>query len=610
MNNTLADRLRSHGIAPRNLAVGDHHMACPRASRCGAKNVNDPCLSLTIKDDRSAVWQCHRGHCGWTGYVPSDERAAEDRPKKYRRPTYVVPPTPDERMIRFFADRKIPADVVRAAEISVQRVWMPGPDREVDCIAYPYFRDGSVVNVKYRSIEGKYFRQEKDAEKILYGLDDIISAETGVIVEGETDKLAFLVAMITQVVSVPDGAPDPKTYKGGGTKKFDFLHNCADRIESVKKWIIATDNDPAGRLLADELARRIGYEKCWRVRWPDAGDVEVKDANDVLCQYGASAVAELLANTTPYPIHGVALASDYGEAIDGHYAAPREEQFGLPWESLHRYLRIGRRQIVVVTGLPGSGKSEWVENVAIHLARAYGWKFAIASFEHEMVRFVPRLSEKVVGKPFYHQGHVERMSLLELHEAIDWLDQRFFHIRADDISTEPTLDWVLDRAAACVLRYGVNALIIDPWNELEMQKPAGVLDSEYLAASLRRIKRFAWNHDLTVIVVAHPAKPSFNAKGEMNKLTLYSINGGATWFNKMDVGVIVHRMVDEVETEDEGWVPRFAKIDVNKMKWKQFGRVGSARLKFDRATGIFTDAPEEPPDDLEERAEHYRNKGA
>ena len=49
--------------------------------------------------------------------------------------------------------------------------------------------NGQVVNVKYRALEHKAFRQVKDAEKILYGLDDL-TEDWAVIAEGECDKLA------------------------------------------------------------------------------------------------------------------------------------------------------------------------------------------------------------------------------------------------------------------------------------------------------------------------------------------------------------------------------------------------------------------------------------
>lgn len=54
----------------------------------------------------------------------------------------------------------------------------------------------------------------EDAEKIFYGIDDIAGAEDVIIVEGELDKLAFEVAGVRNVISVPDGAPRRRANSG------------------------------------------------------------------------------------------------------------------------------------------------------------------------------------------------------------------------------------------------------------------------------------------------------------------------------------------------------------------------------------------------------------
>src|SRR5262249_32175987 len=153
---------------------------------------------------------------------------------------------------------------------------------EVDCIAFPYFRNGELVNVKFRALTEKAFAQVNDAEKILYGLDDIADVKTAIIVEGELDKLALEEAGIRNVVSVPDGAPNQ--VKAGEPDpedaKFSYIANCADYLDRLDRIILAVDNDGPGLALGEELARRLGKERCWRVRWPDSGDSPCKDAND------------------------------------------------------------------------------------------------------------------------------------------------------------------------------------------------------------------------------------------------------------------------------------------------------------------------------------------
>jgi twinkle protein len=105
---------------------------------------------------------------------------------------------------------------------------MPGIGAETDCIAFPYYRDGELVNIKFRALAFKHFSQAKGAEKILCGLDDLAGSETAIIVEGECDKLAFNEAGVWNVVSVPDGAPH--VVKAGDPDptdaKFEYLANC------------------------------------------------------------------------------------------------------------------------------------------------------------------------------------------------------------------------------------------------------------------------------------------------------------------------------------------------------------------------------------------------
>ena len=81
--------------------------------------------------------------------------------------------------------------------------------------------------------------------------------------------------------------------------------------------MLATDNDEPGQALAEELARRLGRERCWRVRFP-AGEADAaapeseephpgfrKDANDVLLNDGPEALQALIQAAEPYPIRGL-----------------------------------------------------------------------------------------------------------------------------------------------------------------------------------------------------------------------------------------------------------------------------------------------------------------
>src|SRR5262249_18250540 len=159
------------------------------------------------------------------------------------------------------------------------RVYIPAAKAEVDCVAFPYFRDGELINVKFRALAEKAFTQVKGAEAIPYGFDDIADARTIIIVEGECDKLACEEARYRNVVAVPNGAQTGGN-AANDSAAFAWMATCAEYLDRVERIILAGDSDQAGRALEAELARRLGREKYWRVHWPDAGDVQCKDANE------------------------------------------------------------------------------------------------------------------------------------------------------------------------------------------------------------------------------------------------------------------------------------------------------------------------------------------
>jgi twinkle protein len=229
----------------------------------------------------------------------------------------------------------------------------------------------------------------------------------------------------------------------------------------------------------------------------------------------------------------------------------------------------------VVTGIPGSGKSEFIDALMVNLAQRYGWRFGICSFENPPGEHIAKLAEKYLGQPFW-EGPAPRMSDAELQRTLDWLADCFYLIRADDEA--PTVDWILAAARGAVLRHGIRGLVIDPYNELEHKRPPNQTETEYVSQLLGKVKRFGQTHGVHVWFVAHPAKMQ-RENGAIPPPTLYDISGSANWANKADVGVVVHR--------DPMRVPPQMDIYVRKIRSKAFGRIGVTSLCYDPSTGRF-----------------------
>lgn len=550
-------------------AGGEIDVLCPECSPTRKKK-HVRCLSVNVE---KGVWNC--AHCGWTGTLKEGGHKAE---LHWRKPAYTRPtPRPiaddiDVALVQWMAARSIPAGVIRRNGISLQTVYMPQVEDRVKAVCFPYYRGEEFINAKYRDRE-KNFRMEAGAERILYGLNDIDPALC-VIVEGEMDKLSVEVAGITSCVSVPDGAPaeNAKDY----ASKFAFLESDKERLETVREWIIAVDSDAPGQRLEDELARRLGREKCRRVKWPS----DCKDANEVLCKHGAAKLLECLDDAQPYPIAGVFEVEDLSDRIDHLYKHGWEKGVSTGWDEVDQFFTVRPGELTVVTGIPNSGKSNWMDALAVNLAGEHGWRFGIFSPENQPLEdHMARVIEKYARSPF-SEGPTERMDPQTLRAAKAWVQEHFFWILPDE-DTEWTIDTVLDRARALVFRKGIRALVIDPWNELEHFRPNGMSETDYVSIALKRMRQFARHQGIHLFVVVHPTKLYRDKDGNYPVPTLYDCNGSAHWRNKADNGMCVWRNF----TDDEA----FVEIHVQKIRFRQIGKIGMAKLEYIKPIASYRD---------------------
>lgn len=581
----LVEKLLEVGIRLPSYGPGDRKILCPQCSD-KRRNQRDPCLSVHVDPDgENACWMCH--HCDWRGSTndvlwPGRQDRRLQRPPRLERP----PPRserihPDAELHEWFARRGIPPEVVGRARIRLVDHYMAVVGAPTPCIAFPYFRDEQLVNVKYRMADQKAFSQQKGGMPVFYGIDDLVpEGERVIIVEGEIDKLSLDASHIPNALSVPDGAPARlRENPNENDPKFEYLKNDWERLDKYHKIVIATDNDGPGNVLAEELARRLGKERCYRVRWPDQGDALCKDANETLLAHGPEVVRECIEAAEPYPIQGYHRWDN--QVLRDRKTLGIERGFSTGWAGLDQHMTIAPGQFSVVTGIPNHGKSEFIDALVVNLALRHGWRFAMCSFENSIPEHEQKIAEKYLGLPFWDGPTREGMSLSDIDKASEWAEKHFWFIRAEDES--PTIDWLLEKARVAVMRDGINGLVIDPYNELEHTRPSGMTETEYVSQILGRVKRFAQNHGVHVWFVAHPTKlPREN--GKIPVPTLYDISGSAHWANKADLGLIVHRDFDNNQTE----------VHVQKVRHKWIGRPGKVTLEYDRVTGRYSE-PESRP---------------
>eukprot|EP01025_Chloroclados_australasicus_P013600 TRINITY_DN16403_c0_g1_i1.p1 TRINITY_DN16403_c0_g1~~TRINITY_DN16403_c0_g1_i1.p1 ORF type:complete len:526 (+),score=81.27 TRINITY_DN16403_c0_g1_i1:120-1580(+) len=284
----------------------------------------------------------------------------------------------------------------------------------------------------------------------------------------------------------------------------------------------------------------------------------------------------------------------------GHSAKANPTSTG--WKGLNRFYNVVPGELTVVTGVPNSGKSEWLDALAVNIAAKEGWVFAVASLEKDIPTHGQQLLEKFVGKPFFLRNDTtERMNQQEMIGGLQWINHHFILLRSDDILL-PSVDWLLEQARDAHLRYGINGLIVDPYNELDHQRNYRQTETEYISLLISKVKNFAQSTGVHVWLVAHP-RQQYQWRGEAP--TLYEIAGSAHFVNKMDIGIVVHRYPKYKNKDLKSTTPRNAQLDqfskllqeddrnvlirVMKVRNKFAGQQGDYILQYNRVNGRYAD---------------------
>lgn len=531
--------------------------------------------SLSVDLDKG-LWNCH--YCGWAGTInESDYDDSPEGKKKWmekqpwynphrlrkQKPVYKKPAPRQtsplsEKAIAWFKSRGISLDTLTACKVTEGMEWMPQKNKEWNTVQFNYYLNGELINTKFRTGD-KCFKLCSGAQLIPYMIDNIKGQKECIITEGEMDALSFYEVGFHNVISVPNGANANLDYLD------DFIEDYFDDKETI---FIASDTDTKGVELRDELLRRFGAERCRVLEYGQG----CKDANEHLMQYGAESLKKALLSAPEIKLEGVFTVSDFEESLDALFEHGMQKGVTIGHECFDRLCSFETKRLLTVTGIPGSGKSEFIDEIAERLNMRYGWRFAYFSPENAPLAYhASKLIEKFTGKKFSKST----LTYGEYKQVKQHLETDFFFISPKD---DYRLETILERAKFLVRRKGIKALVIDPYNRLEDESD-GMSETKYISRQLDRLTNFAQQNDVLVILMAHPTKQTKNKDGVIEAPTLYDISGSAHFYNKTDFGIVVHR--NRVENTVE--------VIVQKVKFRHLGEVGTALFKYNLNNGRYTD---------------------
>ena len=538
-----------------SLEEGKTQGICPLCS--SSRQPKKQKLKCASYDWERGLGTCH--NCSSTFQLHTYQRKG-DSIKDYIRPDYSTKTHKPvgSKVVKWFDTRGISQKTLQDLNVSEGPEFMPQTGKSENTIKFNYMMGDTLINIKYRDGK-KNFKLYKGAEKIFYNINSIIGYDTCIIVEGEMDALSFHEAGLPNVISVPNGATL-------NSNNLDYLDNCIDYFEDKEKIILAVDNDEAGQALQQELIRRLGAEVCFTVDFN-----ECKDANEYLLKHGKEKLKQCINESKAVPLENVTTFFDVEADITDFVTNGFKPGYQVGLANFDQIFSTYTGQFITVTGIPSSGKSDFVDQMVIGYNRNYGWKTAFASPEnaptylhaHKLLR---KLWE---GMPTKHDIGKDKWQANSEH-----LNDNFFFIDLDKY----TLDKVLKKGAELVKRKGIKCLVIDPFNKIRDEECKTEDVNRYTMEYLTKIEIFAKKYDVLVFIVAHPTKMYRDKDGKIEEPNMYNIKGGGEWYDASYHGLLVHRDYEN----------KTVKAKVLKVKFQNLGENGAeAHFKWEPKSGCF-----------------------
>jgi twinkle protein len=538
---------------------GRKSSTCPFCSH-NRKKKTDKCVSL---DWELGFYYCN--HCGKSGQLHTYK-------KKEQEVTYVKPKWNrtelNDKAVKWFEGRGISQLTLNRLRVTGGNEWMPQTNKEEYTIKFNYFLNEELVNTKYRDGR-KNFKLFKGAEKIFYNIDSIRTQKECIIVEGEIDALSFVEAGVDNVISVPNG------FNLQGNVNLDYLDNYLDFFDNKDKIYLALDNDEAGLKGRDEFTRRLGSDRCYLLDFKDC-----KDANEYLIKYGKEELRLCLEKAELTPLENVKQLSNYSTELDNFWLNGLPKGMLTGMELFDEVFSAELGQYTLITGVPQSGKSEFLDQMIIKYNLKSGNKVGFVSLENEPFIFH---YDKITQKLFGRKPQRKDIGTPELDNVKNYINDNYFHVHFEK---RYYLEEVLEKFKELTRRKGCRIFVIDPYNKVRLKNGISNIN-DFTNEYHTQLDAFVKDTNSHLFLVAHPNKTE-QADGSESTFKIpnaYNIKGGGEHFD-MSYNVLgVNRIYEQ----------KIVQIKTLKVKFKHLGeQQRNVFYGYNTVNGRYTDLDYQP----------------
>lgn len=601
-----------------------YYTTCPVCSHTRKKKT-DPCLSV-CNEEGNRWYKCHNDSCNFQGNLEVHDKYKEVKEKSRM-------PSSQNAVKAYSKDVSAYFNSVGITTPTLLKEDVYEPSGRSKLVGFPYYISLTLVNVKFLNLESakgkpKWFQLPKTigTKLCFWGLQNLdINKDTKrkepnylIIAEGEKDTLTWKECGYRNAVSVPQGAPaiNAKDFK----KEFEYLDEKYFQ-SSIRPYVdifyLSTDADEAGVLLRDQLALRLGKEKCRVIKYPP----DTKDINDVFthnkeltADFDRGAVKDCFDNAGSYPIKGIIKPSDLRYELMRLAEGGLTPGIGTGLGEFDYLMTFKRKLTSYWTGIANMGKTTFIRWVLVRLIQNnpdLNLKFALYTPENRPVeREVVMISQVLTGKQ-YVRGQYNSMTDDQRRKCLNFIEKHFFIVAPAPRNFETfggkikveqanTLDGLIEYFGYLAKTEGIFGYLIDSWNKIQHQVPRNLTETMYIEQSLDRLLDFNVYYNCHGFIVAHPTKLELNKRtGRYEIPSMYDIKGSSAWYDRADTGVVIHRnmwrQLSDTEKalqddeDDRNYVTRYDAPTIVKTEKIRFEETGNKDMvRFDmQSTGGF-----------------------
>lgn len=415
-----------------------------------------------------------------------------------------------------------------------------GYDLTRDAISIPIYKNGQLVNIKYRFLNPKKIKysSERGAETWLYndnGLDIGKQKECILIVEGEFDLMSVYQSGIKNVISPASGK--------------DSYGIWIERLDNIPKIYIAYDEDKGGKETAMKMADRLGVDKSFEVSYPK----DINDANEYFKLHTQEEFKELIKQAKPYYNYQFKGLGDIIESLRTPVDNDITTQF-IP------NVKIEKDWLVVVSGSTNSGKTSLILNIADDIVKK-DKPVLIMPFERGI---------DSIGKRFMSVMYNKTSEDFTYLSNDEWTDIIKECIETPLYFSVPKKQDVIDTILKSKRLFDTRVVIVDHLDYL-IRHVGGNREAE-IANTLQELKRVAEEHKIIIIIVSHIRKIEQAGSTIKRKPNMDDLKGSSSLSQDPECVVLLN-------LDDEG-------IEVCVAKNK--GRMGCQTFNFTPETGKFS----------------------